>query len=472
MKDLMLYDTLQRRKLRFVPLRSGSVGIYSCGPTVYAAPHLGNMRPYVFADVLKRTLLRFGYRVRHVINVTDVGHLTDDADLGEDKVERAAQSSGTSAWEVALRYTRAFQQDIERLNVLAPDVLCRATDHVPEQIEMIERLERLGFTYALDDGLYFDTARDPEYGKLGRLPVSDASASRIAGAGHKRQARDFCLWKRSPASGPKRQMEWPSPWGVGFPGWHIECSAMSTKYLGERFDIHTGGVDHIPVHHTNEIAQSENALGVRPWVSYWLHGGWLTLEGAKLAKSSGASLSIDTLVAERVDPLAFRLFLLGAHYRHPLAFTEQALSGAATAYSRLHALVETCVRAQSAGASDGAVRTELVGTFLERFDAALGDDLNTARALSVVWEALDGNALAPAEKLALAREFDGVLGLGLLSERPIFELELGPEIEALIRGREAARQAKDYARADAIRSKLEALGVKLEDTGAGTRFRT
>ncbi len=272
MTELMLYNTWSRGKERFEPLDPGLVRIYSCGPTVGGRQHVGNMRPYLFADLLTRTLRFAGYRVRHVIHITDVGHLTDDADAGEDKVEQAAREGGLSAWDVAEKWTHLYKQDLAKLRVREPDVWCKATDHIPEQIDMIRKLEEKGFTYRTSDGIYFDTSKDPNYGRLARLDLeAQQSGERIARATEKRNPVDFALWKFSPAEGPRRQMEWESPWGVGFPGWHIECSAMSSKYLGVPFDIHTGGVDHLPVHHPNEIAQSEIAFDVRPWVRFWMH---------------------------------------------------------------------------------------------------------------------------------------------------------------------------------------------------------
>ncbi len=267
MTQLRLYNTLTRTKEEFAPLESGAVRVYTCGPTVYSRQHIGNLRTYVFSDLLVRGLRLFGFEVKQVINITDVGHLTDDSDDGEDKMEQAAAASGETAWDVAERWTTIFREDLAKMNIGEPAIWCKATDHIAEQIEMIEKLEGKGFIYTTDDGVYFDTAKDPHYGELARLDIeSQQSQDRIEGASQKRNRGDFALWKKSPEDGPRRQMEWDSPWGRGFPGWHIECSAMSTKYLGEQFDIHTGGVDHVPIHHPNEIAQSENALGVRPWV--------------------------------------------------------------------------------------------------------------------------------------------------------------------------------------------------------------
>jgi cysteinyl-tRNA synthetase len=464
--ELRLYNTLAREKQAFAPLQPGRVRIYSCGPTVYSHQHLGNMRAYVFADLLKRTLRWFGHAVFHVVNITDVGHLTDDADSGEDKMERAARQAGESIWQVAERWTRIFKRDLERLRVLPPDIWCKATDHIAEQIEMIRKLEARGFTYRTADGLYFDTSKDPGYGELARLQLeAQESQERALGAAGKRNRADFALWKLSPSDGPRRQMEWPSPWGTGFPGWHIECSAMSTRYLGEQFDIHTGGVDHIPVHHTNEIAQSENALGVRPWVRFWMHGGWLMFEGDKMSKSRGTVRTLDDLDAAGIEPETFRLFLLGAHYRQQMSFSDDALHSAQNAWRRLARRV-----AELRGAAPGAADPAAAEAFGARFRAALADDLNAPQALALVWELLRSEAPGAAAKLALLESFDRVLGLGLAEigpERP----ESDARIDALVAEREAARRARDFRRADAIREQLREEGIALEDGPQGPRWR-
>jgi cysteinyl-tRNA synthetase len=463
--ELRLYNTLTRTKERFEPLDQGRVRLYSCGPTVYSRAHLGNMRPYVFVDLLKRTLRHRGWTVFHVMNITDVGHLTDDADAGEDKMEIGARESGLSAWEVAAKWTRAFQQDIARLGVLEPDVWCRATDHIAEQIEMIRALEAKGFTYRVEDGVYFDTSRDPHYGELARLQLqTQQTQERIEAASWKRNPADFALWKLSPREGPRRQMEWESPWGVGFPGWHIECSAMSTRYLGAPFDIHTGGVDHIPVHHPNEIAQSENALGVRPWVRFWMHSAWMMFDEQKMAKSRGNVLVLDELEAAGIEPLAFRYFLLAAHYRQQINFSDSAIAGARAAYRRL---VRHAVELRDGERAQGG---EPADPFRRRFRDALYDDLNSPQALAVLWEALRTPELSAASQWELLCEFDGVLGLGLEHAKVAGE-DVDGEVEALIEERERARAARDFARADALRDELLARGIVLEDTRGGTRWR-
>jgi cysteinyl-tRNA synthetase len=403
--------------------------------------------------------------VKHVINITDVGHLTDDADAGEDKVEVGARKQGLSARQVAEKWTRAFQKDLAQLGVLPPDVWCKASDHIAEQIELIEILERKGFTYRTSDGLYFDTSKDPHYGELARLDLAAQQAGeRIEKASEKRNLADFALWKFSPAAGPRRQMEWPSPWGTGFPGWHIECSAMSAKYLGVPFDIHTGGVDHIPVHHTNEIAQTENALDVRPCVRFWMHEEFLTFGGEKISKSTGGLVSLGELVAMGIDARAFRLFFLQAHYRQKQAVSEEALRGAQAAYTRLVRHAEELRAASGRGGEGGAA------TLRTRFFDALCDDLNAPQALAALWETVRAPDVGPATKWALVREMDAVLGLGL-EEARVSGGDLDAEIDALVREREAARQARDFARADAIRAGLAERGILLEDSKEGVRWR-
>jgi len=463
--ELALYNTLTRRKDRFAPLAPGPVRIYSCGPTVYSRQHLGNLRTYLFPDLLNRTLRAFGYDVRHVINITDVGHLTSDADTGDDKMEKAARETKTSAWDIAAKWTAVFRADLAKLNFREPDVWCKATDHIPQQIEMIRTLEAKGFTYRTSDGLYFDVAKDPHYGELARIDLAAQEAqARIEGASEKRNAADFALWKFS-RPGEHRQMEWDSPWGRGFPGWHIECSAMSVAYLGQTFDIHTGGADHIPVHHPNEIAQSENALGVRPWVRIWMHTGWLMFDGEKVSKSRGGSiLNLDEMVASGFEPLAFRYLALGVHYRQQLTYTDEAMRGAQTALRRLlhHAVeIRGDASSKSAGPEVEAARA--------RFRAALADDLNAPRALAVVWEVVRSDALGGREKWALLCEFDQVLALGL-AEAQASAQEVDPEIDALVAERDRARAARNWKRADEIRDALKARGITIVDSPQGSRW--
>jgi cysteinyl-tRNA synthetase len=465
--ELKLYNTLSRSLETFRPREPGVARVYSCGPTVYSRQHLGNMRPYVLADLLTRVLAFEGLAVRHVINITDVGHLTDDADQGDDKLELAAQSSGTSALEVARVWTELFKRDLALLNVREPSVWARATEHIPEQVTMILALEAKGFTYLTRDGVYFDTAKDPGYGALSRLKASAAHA-RVANDTGKRNPADFALWKFSPTTGPRRQLEWPSPWGVGFPGWHIECSAMATKHLGPEIDIHTGGVDHVAVHHTNEIAQAENALGKRPWVQIWMHGAWLMFDGEKISKSRShhaKAPNLDDLSPLGVTPAGFRYYLYTAHYRSPLSLSGEALRGAEAARRRLRALV----RAGDAEAhTTWGVRSARLEALRGKFHDALRDDLDAPKALAVLWEIAEQSEPLPL-RARLIRELGDAIGLTLTGPAPVVEDDA--LVEALVARRNAARQAHDFALSDALRAELFAKGVVLEDSSAGSTWR-
>ena len=452
---LHLYDNYTRSLRPFIPLRpGGEVGLYTCGPTVYDYQHIGNYRTFLFEDLLKRVLEWNGYRVRHVMNITDVGHLTSDADTGEDKMEKGARRTGKTAWEIAELYTEAFIADTQTLNIEAPTVLCRATDHIREQIEFIADIEKHGYTYRTSDGIYFDTAKQPDYGYLARLDVKGLEAGKRVDIGEKRSPTDFALWKFT-APGETRQMEWDSPWGRGFPGWHIECSAMAQKYLGDFFDIHCGGEDHIPVHHTNEIAQTEARVGTR-LANFWLHGYFLLLSDAKMAKSAGEFLRIASLVERGYDPLAFRYLCLTAHYRGQLNFTWDALDSAAIALDRMRNGVYALRDAGEAPADAALV---------ERFANELNDDLNLPRALAVAWETLRGEH-APAVKRATLLRFDAIFGLALAEWAP--KEEVVPEaVSALAQARLAARGAKDWAEADRLRGQLKDAGWEMEDRADG-----
>jgi cysteinyl-tRNA synthetase len=463
---LALYDSRTQRQVPFAPLEPGHARVYSCGPTVYSPQHVGNMRANVFADLLKRALLAEGLRVTHVINVTDVGHLTDDADAGEDKMELAARKSGRRATDVADEYTAQWLRDRRLLNCLEPEVLCHASAHIAEQIEMIRALEAKGVTYRIADGVYFDVGRFPRYAELARLDLAaQHGGARIGGVEGKRHPADFALWKL-PKPGEKRQQEWDSPWGRGFPGWHIECSAMSTKYLGTTFDIHTGGVEHLPVHHTNELAQSEVALGVHPWVQVWMHQDWLVFGAEKMAKSRGNVTVLQDLIDRGLLPLALRFFFLQAHYRKQQGFSGDAIEAADRGYRRL--LGQTAAARDASGAAD-AKRT---APWRERFRDAVRDDLNAPRALAVAIEMLRDAALEPADQRALLAEFDEFLGLALLTaELPAETQASDPRIDALLAEREAARKRRDFRESDRIRDALAAEGVVIEDTPVGVRWR-
>jgi cysteinyl-tRNA synthetase len=452
-QPISLYDNYTRSLRTFEPLRAGAVGLYTCGPTVYDYQHIGNCRTYLFEDVLKRVLEWNGYKVRHVMNITDVGHLTSDADEGEDKMEKGSRRTGKSAWEIARIYTEAFLEDMRALNIEGPAVLSRATDHIPEQIEFIQDIEKKGYTYRTSDGIYFDTSRQSDYGYLARLDKAGLEAGKRVEIGEKRHPTDFALWKFSPP-GAKRQMEWPSPWSVGFPGWHIECSAMAQKYLGDFFDIHCGGEDHIPVHHTNEIAQTEARVGTR-LANFWMHGYFLLDNDAKMAKSAGEFLRLTTLVGRGYDPLAFRYLCLTAHYRSQLNFTWDALDAAATALDRLRRRV--CDLPGGGKPDENA---------LERFTREVNDDLNIPRALAIAWDLLRGDLIDPAGAKASLLAFDRVFGLSLATWQP--RQEAIPEtVHALAAARAAARAAKDWGEADRLRAELHAAGWEVEDGSAG-----
>lgn len=474
---LRLFNTLTRQIADFVPRDPPRVGMYSCGPTVYDHQHIGNMRSYVFADTLKRTLRWQGFEVHHVINITDVGHLTSDADEGDDKLELAARRTSRNIWEIAEQYTREFKDDLDRLWIDSPDVWCKATDHIAQMITFAEGLDVKGWCYSLPSGLYFDTAKDPGYGAMARLDVEGQRAgARVDVIEGKRNPADFAVW-RTAAADENRQMIWDSPWGPGAPGWHLECSVMSIEYLGEHFDIHTGGVDHIPVHHTNEIAQSEAFLDDdEPWVGWWLHGEFINLKGAKISKSTGGGVLVADLIDRGYHPLVYRYLLLQAHYRSQTEFTWEAMDAARTGLRRL---LERFAEARSftglspAPCGFDEVRGKLSGRgldYLERFDATISDDLNTAAALGLVNSMARAGEPRPLDKVWLAAAFDSVLALGLADLDPTdLDLKRGDtglsddEVDAIVRERDAARAAKDFARSDELRDQLAEAGVSIQD---------
>jgi len=468
---LRLFNTMGRKLEDFAPLNAGQAGFYSCGPTVYDYPHIGNMRAFVLDDTVARVLRWLGYRVTHVMNITDVGHLSDDADSGEDRMVKRAEERGKSVWEIADFYTRAFLADLEALNVRRPDVICKATDHIGDMIALIRRIEANGYTYLSGGNLYFDVQRMPGYGRLAGLRLDELKAgARVEVDAAKRHPADFALWfTKSKFEG--QAMSWDSPWGRGYPGWHIECSAMSMRYLGEQFDIHAGGVDHIPVHHTNEIAQSEAATG-KPWVRYWLHNEFLLMGGAKMAKSSGGFLTLSDLAARGYEALDYRYFLLGAHYRSQLNFTEESLEAARTARRAILQRVAR-LKAEAGGKPLPEKPTGAAAEWLAAFRERIEDDLNTPRALAEVWGLLKDPRAEALDTLSALASADEALGLRLL-ENPAEEAmdpALKAEVEELIRERAAAKAARDFARADAIRDALRARGIALEDGPGGTSFR-
>ncbi|MBD0328961.1 MAG: cysteine--tRNA ligase [Thermoleophilia bacterium] len=477
---LRLFNTLGRELQEFAPLEPGRARVYTCGPTVYAYQHIGNLRAYVFADTLRRVLEWKGYEVVQVINITDVGHLTSDMDEGEDKLELASQREGRSVWDIAAHYTDVFMGDLAKVRVRPATVWPRATEHVEEMIEFARALEEKGYAYRLEAGLFFDTSKLSDYGKLALLDLEGLQeGARVAPIPGKRNPTDFALWRASPTDA-ERLMEWDSPWGKGAPGWHLECSVMSMKYLGERFDLHTGGVDHIPVHHTNEIAQSEAYLG-GAWVPYWLHNEFIGLGETKMSKSKGGTLLLSDLERQGFHPLSYRFLLLGSHYRNQTEFTWRGLEGARVAQRRLLERLRERIPAggeplaydQAWARLDGSARAHLEG-----LDAAVSADLKTAQALAVLTQ-LSRDADVPAGDLAvLVAAFEAVLAVGLLDLAPEdldppareLMLEVG-EVERLLADREEARRSRDFASADEIRDMLDRLGVEVQDTPTGTTWR-
>jgi cysteinyl-tRNA synthetase len=459
--EIKLFNTLSRRKEQFIPLVEGKAGMYTCGPTVYDYAHIGNLRTYVFEDILRRVLEYNGLQVRHVMNITDVGHLESDADSGEDKMEKGARRTGKTAWQIAEEYTRAFKGDLHDLNIQEPHVWCKATEHIPEQIAMIECLREKGFTYRTSDGIYFDSAKLPGYGALTGQSAADLRAGARVDMGEKRNPTDFALWKFSPPDS-KRQMEWDSPWGKGFPGWHIECSAMAAKYLGRLFDIHCGGEDAIAIHHTNEIAQTQACYGTT-LANYWLHGTFLQLGDEKMAKSSGLYLRLETLKEKGFWPLAFRYLCLTGHYRSPLKFTWESLTGAQRALEKLHQQIK-----DFSHQCGGRVEDRLVPEPRRAFLSAVNDDMNMPQALAAVWETADSQ-LSPGQKLALMSDFDRVLGLRLANVG--LDLHIPPEVEALVEQRRKAREAKNWGESDRLRQEIYEQGFVVEDAPRGQKVR-
>lgn len=516
MIKLKLYNTLSRKKEEFRPIKKGRVGLYTCGPTVYNYAHIGNLRAYVFEDVLRRVLLYNGYKVKHVMNITDVGHLTGDRDLGEDKLEIGARREGKSAWQIAEFYTEAFKEDIARLNILPPDIWCKATDHIKEQIAMIKILEKKGFTYKIGDGVYFDTSKIKDYNKLSHLKLEELKeGARVEKNPEKKNPTDFALWKFSTPhpSHPlalralplrqgekkeskegefkgKRQMEWPSPWGVGFPGWHIECSAMATKYLGKQFDIHCGGADHVNIHHTNEIAQSEAATGKKPWVRYWLHNAFLNISGGKkMAKSEENFLTLENaLVKNGLNPLVYRYAALGTHYHKPMEYSERAVKNAKDGWEHLINQIKKL----------GDIKGEINIKYKKRFIEKINDDLNMPDGLAVIQEMLKDRTLIHKDKLATLLDFDKVLGLNLNKFIKPYGEEYSPpdadssivisvsaspspspapeeevdgenmeEVRNLLYKREKEREGKNWIEADRLKKEIENLGYIVEDTKDG-----
>ena len=464
---LKLYNTRTRTKEEFKPMEDNVVKFYSCGPTVYNYAHLGNLRNYVINDTLKRVLLYQGYEVKHIINITDVGHLTDDADDGEDKMEKGAQREGKTVWDISKFYTEEFIKDIKKLNIIEPDEWPKATEHIKEMIEINEILEKKGYAYVSNGNLYFDTSKFERYADFAKLNLENLNeGARVNKDPNKRNHTDFVLWfgLQSSKFGEKHTMRWDSPWGVGYPGWHIECCAMSSKYLGKQFDIHSGGIDHITVHHTNEIAQAEAAFDVNPWVNYWIHGNFLVADKEKMSKSSGNFLRMGLLEEKKFDPLAYRYFCLTSHYRSEMAFSWEAMENAQKSYDRFkNRIIEARENLNKGDAEDTNI-------FLEKFNNAIEDDLNLPVALATAQELLTDSSIKNSSKIELLEKFDLVLGLNIADMKEEF-VEPTAEISELLEKRKNARNERKFDIADEIRDEIKKLGFEIIDGKDGQKLK-
>ena len=469
---LYLYNYLTRKKETFKPLKRGPVGLYTCGPTVYNFAHIGNLRTYVFEDVLRRTLEYSGYKVRHVMNITDVGHLTSDADTGEDRLEKGAKREGKSVWDIARFFTNEFKTDIKKLNILPAHVLTPATANIKEQIKIIQTLIKKGYAYETPTAVYFNVPKFKQYSHYSRQPLENI----LVGARHevvvdqeKKHPADFVLWFKLVGHFKNHTMRWPSPWGTGFPGWHIECSAISTKYLGQPFDIHTGGVDHIFPHHTNEIAQSQAAIG-KPLARFWLEGEFLQVDGGKMSKSLENFYTLADIKKKGFSPLAFRYLALTAHYRSKINFTWESLRAASEALEHLYDFVRELK--STPHTAKKKIGSNAIATFKSNFDKSISDDLDTPKALAVIWKLIreynkNQKSFDPKSVLKLLLAFDEVLGLGL---KTVKAESAPPEVTKLLKERETLRKASDWSGADKIRNKLVNLGWQIKDTPSGPQF--
>jgi len=460
---LKLFNTLSRKIEEFVPLKEDLVGMYTCGPTVYDYTHIGHLRKYINDDILKKTLQANGYSVHHVMNITDVGHLTSDSDTGEDKMEKGALETGRTVWEVAKFYEDYFFKSVGRVNIERPDIVCRATEHIGAQIKLIERLEKNGLVYVTDHAVYFDVTKFPKYGELSGQKLEDkevGSRSDVFVDKSKKHPADFALWFFTVGHFKDHTMKWSSPWGEGFPGWHIECTAMSMEYLGESFDIHTGGIDHIPVHHENEIAQSEGATG-KQFVKYWVHHDFVNIDREKMSKSKKNFLKVEEIEGKGYDPMALRYLYLTAHYRSEMAFSFESLTAAQTALNKLREDIrEWSPSAEATRDKDG---------FYDKFLAAINEDLNIPKALAVVWELVKSD-IPTSQKSAELLEMDKILGLEL-SKVIGQKIEVPEEVQKLIAHREKARLEKDFKRSDELRHEIKKLGFEVLDSNDGAKVK-
>lgn len=453
--DIYFYNTLTKQKDLFKPIEEGKVKIYSCGPTVYKDATIGNMRTNLLNDTLRRVLKYNGYELKHVMNITDVGHLVSDGDEGEDKMLKSAREEHKSPLEIAEHYTKLFFRDLERLNIETPEVVCKATDHIKEMLEMVQKIMKNGYAYETSTAIYFDVSKLDKYGILSGINLNDQKAgARVDIDPEKRNPYDFALWIKAPAN---HLMKWDSPWGPSYPGWHIECSAMSTKYLGEEFDIHTGGIDLVPTHHENEIAQNKGACGKNP-AHYWIHGEYLLINGGKMSKSLGNTYLIDDIIARGYSPLAYRLFNYSCHYRGKLNFTWEGIESANTSLVRLREGYQKHLQ----GSED--VSNEIIADMENRFHQAINDDMNMPLALSVVWEAVKYPEKSP--KIAqLLKKFDTVLGIKI---DEIQETKIPQEILDLVEERKQARSDKNWSESDRLRDLIVEKGYIVKDMKDGT----
>lgn len=457
---LRLYNTLTRKKEIFKPIRNKKVGLYTCGPTVYWFAHVGNLRTFIFEDILKRVLEYNGLKVKHVMNITDVGHLVSDQDIGEDKILLAAKREKKTAWEIARFYEKVFKRDLKLLNIKFPTIWVKATETINDQIELIKILEKKRFTYIIEDGVYFDSSKLKNYGRLWPKKMKIKAGARIEMVPGKKNPTDFALWKFTPP-GVKREMEWNSPWGRGFPGWHTECVVMSKKFLGVPFDIHCGGIDHILIHHTNEIAQAEAAFG-KILANYWLHGEFLKVEGKKMAKSLGNIFTLKDIINKGFDPLALRYLYLTCHYRSVLNFTFESLKSAQRTLENLYQKV------REYKTYGKYFYSKIIKNYKKKFLEAINDDLNTPKALEVMWNLISDNRISDKEKYKTLIEFDKVFGLNL---KKIKKLKIPEIVKKLIKERERLRKKKEFQKADEIREKIKKMGYWIEDTKEGSRVR-
>lgn len=458
---IKLYNTLTRQKENLQPITPGEVKLYCCGPTVYARAHIGNLRTYVFEDVLRRTIKHAGYNLKHVMNITDVGHLQSDADDGDDKMSVAAKREAKSPWDIAKEYEKIFFEDTKALNIERPEVVVRATETIPQMQKFIASLETKGFCYHTNQNIYFDTSKFAKYADFAKLDLKGQQEGAREGVEQdlgKKNPQDFVLWFTS-SKFPNQIMKWESPWGEGFPGWHIECSVMATEHLGDRIDIHCGGIDHIPVHHTNEIAQSECYHG-HQWVNVWMHGNFLTLDKGKMSKSKGGTLTLQTLLDEGFNPLHYRYLILSAHYRGELLFSFDSLEAARNAFEALRNRIIDWGDKRN----EKITLSDMAKKYQSDFWAAIEDDLNTSIALSHLWGAVKDTTLQPAEKYALLQDFDVVLGLDVTK---MADVNIPVDLRLMIAERETARKAKDFATSDRLRDTLAARGVIIKDTADG-----